>query len=113
MKRLLFILSFSFGCIACPKPVPTPTPLPEPSQMDGGNTGADGAPGRTDAVLSVCQLECQKLAALACPAAKPTAKGASCVTVCENIQSSGVVHLIPECVRLATTCNAIDKCNTP
>lgn len=85
MKRLAATLLFVFACCH-PRP-PTPPP--------GTATCAD---------------YCNRLAQLKCPDAKPTAEGATCEAVCQNIQESGIVDLNLDCRIEAASCAAADAC---
>lgn len=84
LRAVLFLLALA----ACRPPKP-----PEPP------------PGAT------CLSACANLVRHDCPAAKPTAKGASCRDVCENFQSSGIAKLNLACMSTAEGCAAIDACN--
>lgn len=82
--------------VACgPNPGPQP---PRPAAPDAG-------PG----VVS-CAAYCEHAAALGCEQGKPTPKGASCMQVCDNVQTSGFGQLDLRCGYSATTCAAIDAC---
>jgi len=93
------------------KPDPAPQPEP-PSPWDGPtpdgavDAGPPPAPSPTG---SSCADACAKLAALGCPEAKPTAKGASCTEVCQNTLGSPV-SLQPDCVVRASDCAAAEAC---
>lgn len=90
--------------LGCPRPIPPPPPGPSPV-TDGGS--------ETDEARRPCLAVCRRLTALGCPSARPTAEGASCTVVCENLQSSGVAKLDVECMKKAASCEAADKCNNP
>lgn len=95
MKRL-FLFFLLIGGAACPTP-PNPPPMP---------------PSSTDApAAATCAAVCAHYAALGCPAAQPTAHGASCETVCQNAQA--VAHWNLACRAQAPTCAAADHCETP
>lgn len=67
--------------------------------------------GAGDPVLAVvggCTAWCLHAAALKCPAAKPTPKGATCAEVCTNAQSGLKWDL--KCRAAAKTCAAADAC---
>jgi len=85
MKRLGLILFLLTGCPQPPRPVPPP----------GAATCAD---------------VCKRYEALGCPAGKPTPKGAPCVAVCENVQTSGVLKFNLECRVRAASCADADHC---
>jgi len=88
MKRAL-LLGALLVCAACPPPPKPPEPPP-------------GAP--------TCADYCHHVAELGCEAARPTAKGASCVDVCANVQSSGAVAWDLGCRTKAVTCDEVDRC---
>jgi hypothetical protein len=90
MKQLLLglVLACAGGCVWPPVPTPIPTP-------DGGAS---------------CATACAHLADLGCKAASPTAKGATCASVCENAEAGGVIRWGVDCVVLATSCEAADAC---
>lgn len=102
MTRALFAL-LALALTACPKPLPPPGPIP-PAQADAGATDADEA-------KRPCLAVCRRLSKLGCPAAKPTAEGTSCTVVCENVQSSGVIAWKLDCMKVAESCEAADRCN--
>ena len=83
---------FALFCLgACPvHPVPPQPPIPH-----GPATCADA---------------CARASQLRCDFAKPTAGGASCETVCQNIQDSGIVALDLGCRVAAATCEAAEAC---
>lgn len=87
-------------------PFPEPTPQPEPP--DPWNDAAVDV-GPAPAPGGSCADACAKLAALGCPAAKPTPKGATCVEVCQNTLGSPV-SLQPDCVVRATDCPSAEAC---
>lgn len=93
MKYLPLMLLLSLS--ACPRPIPAPVP---PSPGDGGE-------------VATCVTACARLTELACLAALPTPEGASCVTVCQNIQESGVMLWNLDCISRSPSCNATDVCN--
>lgn len=90
MKRLLFVLPFFL--LGCPKDPVTPKPVPQ-----------DYLPG-------TCAGWCTHATELHCEAAKPTPNGASCTTVCENLEASGITHLNLGCRAKASSCTAADAC---
>lgn len=85
----VFLLTAAFtGCPGCPPPSPT----------------------STDAGSATCASVCAQAAALGCPAAKPTANGASCEEVCNNVQTSGILQWNLACRAHAASCAAMDSC---
>lgn len=90
---LLFALGlFVLGSRCKPDPV-----IYRPMPADAG-TPAD------------CDAACKHLRALKCPEGEPTAKGASCETVCNNTEGSGTITLSPACVAQIQTCSEVDSC---
>ena len=57
-----------------------------------------------------CTTACARFAELGCEAGKPTPKGATCVEVCENVASSGVVLWPVRCITHAYSCETADAC---
>ena len=57
-----------------------------------------------------CPDVCANMVKLDCPAAKPTAKGATCEQVCVNFQTSGLASWNLGCRATALTCAAADAC---
>ncbi len=109
IKLLLLSALFASTCEVGPFPKPAPQPDP-PSPWDSSDA-APPAPEEVDgAAPSACSRACAKLAALGCPEAKPTTGGASCIQVCANAESSGVVSLDPDCVSRAASCKAAVAC---
>jgi hypothetical protein len=96
---LLASALFASTCQTGPfKPAPVdPVPFP-PEQYD-----AAPAP-------SNCSVACAHLAALGCPEAQPTPKGATCVDVCSNVDSSGTVSMQTDCVVRAVSCADANAC---
>jgi hypothetical protein len=85
MRRLLpFLFLFLPSCPS------TPTPP---------------APG-----AATCTEICARGATLDCAFANPTPKGASCKTVCENLQASGLPMWNLACMATAKSCAAMDDC---
>jgi len=78
---------------ACPKPIPTP---PSPTPIDGPAT---------------CGTACERLRIMRCPGGEPTPAGATCETVCGNMQTSGIVAWDLTCVTMAANCTAADNCD--
>ena len=87
--RLAIILCLAAGCSTGPAPIPDPPPQPD-----------------------ACQAACERLAALGCPEAEPTPEGASCDTVCRNVEESGVTSMRPGCVAEANSCEEADSCTS-
>ena len=77
----------------------------------------------TPTVITACERACAHMQALcaeghgsvecenACDASSPDEDGASCVAVCVNAETSGVLHLDPECHARADTCAALSDCD--
>lgn len=84
--RLLLLVLFVAACSA----VPAPHPRPEPTVT--------------------CVDVCARGVELGCAFALPTEGGASCVEVCENVQSSGIIEWDLACRSAASSCEAIDLC---
>jgi hypothetical protein len=101
--NLLAIMFFVVACTTgCPhNPTPTPTPIPV---VDGGED---------EARRPTCANACNRLKALGCKGSGPTPEGASCIEVCENLVSAGVVDFNLSCRVKATSCSAIDACGGP
>ncbi len=87
---LLSILVAGLGCTPTP-PIPPVTPT-------------------TDAGAPSCASACATLRALRCPAAETTPRGATCVDVCQNVQSSGIVAFDLPCLARARTCAEASAC---
>lgn len=105
MKKLLLAGWFVASLAGCPKPSPTPVPpvppMPNPYVVDAGEPPT---------VEYTCADMCSHLFDLKCPGAEPTASGATCLEVCQNVQSSGVVAFNLRCRVNARTCAAADAC---
>jgi hypothetical protein len=87
-KLILLVGSAAIFVIGCPDPhVPEPIP-------DAGAT---------------CESVCAHWAELGCEEAKPTPDGASCVSVCENIQKGNLPDDL-ECQAAVKSCDEIDDC---
>lgn len=84
---LLPIFLFSV-CVACG---PLPGPVDPPA-------------------VPTCETACDRARVLNCAYAHPTAAGASCVEVCENVQTSGFLKWDLGCRSVAASCAAIDAC---
>jgi hypothetical protein len=115
IKAIAFLAALALcACQSChpivgpfPEPTPQPTP-PDPWDGPGPDSPADASPPPPVTGAS-CADACAKLAALGCPEAKPTAKGATCVEVCQNTLGSPV-SLQPDCVVHASDCPAAAAC---
>lgn len=58
-----------------------------------------------------CALACSKMRAMHCPLGQPTAKGASCESVCLNVQQQNMgAGFDATCVANASSCAAADVC---
>ncbi len=66
-------------------------------------------PDTEEASRATCAGWCSHAAALKCPSAKPTPKGAPCIEVCINVQS-GPVKFNLKCRVTAPTCALADAC---
>lgn len=110
---LLALLSIvAIGCELGPFPKPPPQPEP-PSPWDTPVDAAPPPPEDIDgAARTPCYRACKKLEQLGCPEAKPTAAGATCLQVCQNIESSAVVTMDPECVAGAESCRIASACGS-
>jgi hypothetical protein len=71
----------------------------------GNKPGPDG-----EGDPASCADACAHLDELGCPEAEPTPEGATCVEVCENVETSGTVTLNPACVIEITACAQVDEC---
>ena len=114
MRKLCILLALlvvgAFGCELGPFPKPPPQPEP-PSPWDTPTDAAPPEPEEVDAAVhSPCYLACKQLAKLGCDEAKLTAGGATCVTVCQNTESSGVVSMGPDCIAHAESCSIARAC---
>jgi hypothetical protein len=58
-----------------------------------------------------CAAACSHLQQLGCEEAKPTPKGKTCVRVCEDVEASGDVTLMPACVVKIERCEDIEQCS--
>jgi hypothetical protein len=67
-------------------------------------------PSTTPAGTATCATYCARMAALGCPEAKATAKGATCEQVCLNFHANAAVKLDLACKTAAATCAAADAC---
>lgn len=57
-----------------------------------------------------CEGVCERARALKCSWGNPTAAGAQCSTVCQNIQESGFIAWNLNCRAHADSCDAMDVC---
>ncbi|MES1205009.1 MAG: hypothetical protein ABUS79_03650 [Pseudomonadota bacterium] len=96
MKAIALLAVFVLASVACPKPLPPPAPPAPDADTDGGP--------------ATCASACARLQVLGCPAGAPTPKGAPCVEVCENVQSSGIVSWDLDCIARGVTCGSTDRC---
>jgi len=89
MKKLLALLFLaactSHPCLACRNPV-----APE--------------------VKSECAKACEHFEKLGCNEAKPTKKGQSCTSVCENMQAENLIVYDLKCAATVKTCSEIGFC---
>jgi len=80
-----------------PEPVPTPEPTPVPVVV------VPTAPAS-------CDTACARFRIKDCPEGKPTNDGASCETVCTNMQSVGMIVYDLECASKINDCSEISRC---
>lgn len=85
-------------CATCPSPAPAPTAEADAGPMD--------AASRTP-----CQRACGHYRYLKCDEGKPTADGATCETVCENMQASKLVAYDLTCGAKVKSCPEIGTCS--
>lgn len=69
-----------------------------------------GSGGFGPIVRAGCPEACAHGAELGCSWSKPTARGASCVEVCENVQASATVAWNCDCMVRAESCAKADRC---
>jgi hypothetical protein len=92
-------------------PDPAPQPDPAPAPWDAApDAGPKPPPAPSPVPSGACAAACAHLAALGCPEAKPTPKGATCTDVCLNAEDSGVLSMQPDCVVRAVDCPAANAC---
>ncbi len=95
-RVLLGLLAALLLAATCDPPPPLP-PLVPPERPDAGD-------------VADCEAACQRLAELGCEEAQPTPHGATCVEVCDNVESSGATTLVPGCVAEADSCEQARGC---
>lgn len=108
MNKLLVLFFLVAGIAGCPKPSPTPIP-PTPPYNPPNPYSSDSAvpdPARQYTCADVCKHGFD----LNCPWAQPTPNGATCLDVCNNIQTSGVITWNLACKSTQPSCAAIDAC---
>ena len=108
MNGLMLVAFLWRGCGSDFKPAPKPPP--SANGGTAGSSGSGGASGGTGGQGRACERACKRLEQLGCAEAEPTPGGVSCVTVCENVEDSGVVSLDPECVARVHSCAEIEAC---
>lgn len=96
-RDLLFTLTLAFvvACACSPSVDPPVTP---PKERPEPGSEAD------------CASACDHLRALGCEEGQPTPGGATCETVCNNVEQSGATTLDVGCVATAETCDAARSC---
>jgi len=114
MKNILFILTLIISgcnfdpCVSygdkstggeCPQPNPKPNPKPNPDVI---------TPPIPE--VSPCSTACIHFHELKCPEGDPTNDGASCETVCQNMQSTGMIVYDLACAAEVKSCAAIAQC---
>jgi hypothetical protein len=96
MNKIIVTIAICF--FACgPYPPPEPTPGPEPEPIP-------------DPISATCTEVCVRGDFLNCKWAQPTPGGASCVEVCENVQTSGIVQWDLGCRAAARSCAEVEAC---
>lgn len=85
-----------------PAPTPTPTPTPAPTPTPPPVVVVPPAPS--------CDTACTKFRELRCPEGNPTNDGASCETVCTNMQSVGLIVYDLACASKVKACSEIARC---
>jgi hypothetical protein len=93
MKWIALLILLA-GCPPTPAPDPKPTPDPGPEPPPP---------------IANCETACAHASALGCSWSKPTAKGASCIDVCQNAQTWQPWDLA--CRSSAASCAAADECD--
>lgn len=100
-KLIPLLTAFCLALVACP-PLPPDGPEPAPSAQ-GGAPGCSGSP---------CAVTCCHYRRLECEEAQPTAKGSSCVEVCETAADEGIeLAKSPSCLEWVTSCDAARACD--
>ena len=74
-----------------------------------GNCQPDPSQPKPPAPHEVCMSACERLGELGCPEAEPTKKGATCVQVCVETESTGWTTMHPSCIAAAKTCEDASK----
>jgi hypothetical protein len=119
MTRFLIAVALTPLLLAaeCQRPAPIPIPSTGGSSFGGASGGSSsggalpssgGAGG--SASVTECGRACARLRELSCPSAKPTASGATCEDVCENVNASRTLHIDTACVVGAPSCAVADRC---
>lgn len=99
MKQWIFVLAINL--IACP-PVKPIAPTPPPVHVDPVFDDSEDDP-------AYCGPMCSRLAAMGCPEGSENI-GDGCTIVCQNVQSSKLANLRPQCVSLAANRAAVRAC---
>lgn len=121
MIKSILLLSALLASTCQVGPFPKPSPQPEPpspwpddptpdGQADAAPAPPPPPPAADAGPMRPCEAACARYAFLKCKQAQPTPDGASCVDVCENVESSGVMSLGPDCVAHAARCEDADAC---
>lgn len=84
-----------------PEPAPEPTPEPTPDPV----VVVPPVPPTPS-----CDTACTRFRELKCPEGDPTNDGASCETVCTNMQSTGLIVYDLACATKITACSGISLC---
>jgi len=86
--------------VGCPPPKPCDTcPLPpNPDFPDAGDP------------RTACQKACAHFRELKCEEGQPTKDGATCETICENMQTTHLISYDLDCAAKAPTCDVISTC---
>jgi len=116
MRVVLFFAALLITLSCTPRPPVPPVP-PGPDAADAGGAGGSGGAGGIDADTDAAQARqptcadaCARLSALHCSEAGTTTAGATCLDVCRNVQSSGVVAWNLSCLSKAKSCAAAEIC---
>jgi hypothetical protein len=107
MKKLFVLGLFALvaGCPSGSRPDPT-TPTPS---VDGGVDGGNENDDKLGVPPATCASWCAHARALGCGAGRPTRAGATCESVCVNVQT-GPAKWNLRCRVDAKTCAAADSC---